>query len=92
MPEAAITGQVKALSMIVGHAKLLPDRLAVSSEKKSPPAPIHPQIYAAAWRTRKKIACVPAVPRAVEARVRSQLGGRGRPRTLAQPVHLRQPR
>jgi hypothetical protein len=60
-------GQVKALSMIVAMQNFIPDRPAVSSEKKSPSAPIHPQIYAAA--------CPPR--RAVEARVRSQLGGRG---------------
>jgi hypothetical protein len=28
---------------------LIPDRLAVSSEKKSAPAPTQPQIYQAAW-------------------------------------------
>ena len=50
MTRGSITGQVKALSMIVAMQNLIPDRLAVSSEKKSAPAPAHPQIYAAAWR------------------------------------------
>jgi hypothetical protein len=55
MTRGGITGQVKALSMIVAMQNFIPDRLAVSrlavsSEKKSPPAPTQPQIYAAAWR------------------------------------------
>jgi hypothetical protein len=44
MTRGSITGQVKALSMIVTMQNFIPDRLAVSrlavsSEKKSPPAP-----------------------------------------------------
>src|ERR1700685_129890 len=46
----SITGQVKALSLIVAMQNFTPDRLATSSEKKSAPAPDRPQIYAAAWR------------------------------------------
>jgi hypothetical protein len=50
MTRGSVTGQVKALSMIVAIEGLIPDRRAVSSpEKKSPPAPA-PQIYASAWR------------------------------------------
>jgi hypothetical protein len=44
----SVTGQVKALSMIVAMENFIPDRRAVSAEKKSPPAPA-PQIYASAW-------------------------------------------
>ena len=44
----SITGQVKALSMIVAIEGLIPDRRAVSSEKKSAPPPTG-QIYTAAW-------------------------------------------
>jgi hypothetical protein len=52
MTRGSITGQVKALSMIVAMQNFIPDpravdRLPVSSEKKSPPAPT-PQMYAAA--------------------------------------------
>jgi hypothetical protein len=52
MTRGSITGQVKALSMIVAMQNLIPDRravdrLSVSSEKKSAPAPA-PQIYPAA--------------------------------------------
>jgi hypothetical protein len=39
MTRGSITGQVKALSMIVAMLNFIPDRLAVSSEKKSP---LHP--------------------------------------------------
>ena len=48
MTRGSITGQVKALSMIVAMQNFIPDRPAVSSEKKSSPAPIPTQIYAAA--------------------------------------------
>ena len=50
MTRGSITGQVKALSMIVAMQNLIPDRLAISSEKKSAPAPNPPQIHPAAWR------------------------------------------
>jgi hypothetical protein len=61
MTRGSITGQVKALSMIVAMQNFIPDRPAVSSEKKSSPAPIHPpQIYAAAWRDQEEDS--PAVP------------------------------
>jgi hypothetical protein len=53
MTRGSITGQVKALSMIIAIEGLIPDRraadrLSVSSEKKSSPAPT--QIYPAGWR------------------------------------------
>ena len=48
MTRGSITGQVKALSMIVAMQNFIPDRstvdrLATSSEKKSPRPPIQPQ-------------------------------------------------
>src|SRR6202046_4569993 len=48
MTRGSITGQVKALSMIVAMQNFIPDRFATSSEKKSVPGPA-PQIYASAW-------------------------------------------
>jgi hypothetical protein len=60
MTRGSITGQVKALSMIVAMQNFIPDRPTTSSEKKSPPAPIHHQIYAAAWRNKEEDS--PAVP------------------------------
>ena len=48
MTRNSVTGQVKALSMIVAMQNFIPDRLAAAAEKKSAPAPA-PQIYTAAW-------------------------------------------
>jgi hypothetical protein len=48
MTRGSITGQVKALSMIVAMQNFIPDPLARSAQGKSAPATIHPQIYAAA--------------------------------------------
>jgi hypothetical protein len=39
MTRGSITGQVKAISMIVAMQNFIPDRLALSAEKKSAPAP-----------------------------------------------------
>ena len=50
MTRNSVTGQVKALSIIVAMENFIPDRLAVSAEKKSAPAPVNAQIYASAWR------------------------------------------
>jgi hypothetical protein len=60
LTRGSITGQVKALSMIVAMQNFIPDRPAVSSEKKPAAAPIHPQIYQAAWLNQEKDS--PAVP------------------------------
>jgi hypothetical protein len=60
MTRGSITGQVKALSMIVAMQNLIPDRPAKSSEKKSSPAHIPSQIYAAAWLNKEEDS--PAVP------------------------------
>jgi hypothetical protein len=54
MTRGSITGQVKALSMIVAIEGLIPDRRAVSSEKKSAPAPQNAQIYTAEWLRRQQ--------------------------------------
>jgi hypothetical protein len=52
MTRGSITGQVKALSMIVAMQNFIPDRHAVSAEKKS--APAQAQIYASAWLREQK--------------------------------------
>jgi hypothetical protein len=67
MTRGSITGQVKALSMIVAMQNFIPDRinvdrLATSSEKKSAPAPGHPQIYAAAWRAPQQATTIDPQP------------------------------
>ena len=59
----SITGQVKALSMIVAMQNFIPNRRAVSTEQKSPPAPIHHQIYQSAWLNQEEDS--PAVPEPV---------------------------
>jgi hypothetical protein len=53
MTRGSVTGQVKALSMIVAMENFIPDRRAVPSEKQSPSAPT-PQIYASAWLRRQQ--------------------------------------
>jgi hypothetical protein len=53
MTRGSITGQVKALSMIIAMQNFIPDRHAVS-EKKSPTAPAQPQIYASAWQPKQE--------------------------------------
>ena len=54
MTRGSITGQVKALSMIVAIEGLIPDRRAVSTENKSAPPPPQPDIYPAAWLRRQQ--------------------------------------
>jgi hypothetical protein len=51
MTRGSITGQVKALSIIIAMENFIPDRRAVSSEKKSAPATA--QIYPSVWPTRQ---------------------------------------
>ena len=53
MTRGSITGQVKAVSMIVAILNLIPGRHAISSENKSPAAPT-PQGHTAAWLRRHK--------------------------------------
>jgi hypothetical protein len=49
MTRNSITGQVKALAMIVAIEGLIPDRRAGSAENKPAPPPTHAHIYQAAW-------------------------------------------
>jgi hypothetical protein len=58
----SVTGQVKALSMIVAMENLIPDRRAVSSEKKSAPASPNAQIYNAAWLRRQQATTIDPQP------------------------------
>ena len=55
MTRGSITGQVKAISMIVAMENFIPDRLAVSSQKKSAPAPTQPQNHSAACPPRPAV-------------------------------------
>ena len=49
MTRGSITGQVKALAMIVAIEGLIPDRRAVPAQNKTTPPPVNAQIYQAAW-------------------------------------------
>ena len=49
MTRNSVTGQVKALSMIVAMQNFIPDRRAVSLERESAPAPAKAQIYVSEW-------------------------------------------
>jgi hypothetical protein len=49
----SVTGQVKSLSIIVAMENFIPDRRAVSAEKKSAPVPTA-QIYQSAWLRKQK--------------------------------------
>jgi hypothetical protein len=55
MTRNSITGQVKAISIIIAMENFIPDRRAVSAEKKSAPAPVNAQIYQSEW-LRKQMA------------------------------------
>jgi hypothetical protein len=66
MTRGSITGQVKALSMIIAMENFIPDRRAVdrlpiSPENNSTPAPI-PQTHTAAWLARHKVKTVDPQP------------------------------
>src|SRR3984885_11550716 len=49
MTRSSITGQVKAVSMIIAIEGLIPDRRAAAAQNKPAPQPVTPQIYKAAW-------------------------------------------
>ena len=83
MTRGSITGQVKALSMIVAMQNFIPDRRAISSEKKSAPATTNAQIDTPQW-LRGQQATTPATTNDPQPRPRtgrrlsSRPGPRGR--------------
>jgi hypothetical protein len=64
MTRGSITGQVKALSMIVAMQNFIPDRNAVPSEKNSPTAPTPPKSYEAAWLREQQATTIQPQPSA----------------------------
>ena len=56
MTRNSITGQVKAISLIIAMENFIPDRRALSAEKKSAPEPVNAQIYEAEWLRKQKAA------------------------------------
>jgi hypothetical protein len=62
MTRNSISGQVKALSMIIAMQNFIPDRKAVSSEKKSPTPPAQPNVYVAEWLRKQQAATTEPPP------------------------------
>ena len=62
MTRGSITGQVKAISMIVAMQNFIPDRRTVCSEKKSAPAPAPSQIYPAVGPARQQATTIDPQP------------------------------
>jgi hypothetical protein len=62
MTRNSITGQVKAISLIIAMENFIPDRRAVAAEKKSAPAPVNAQIYQSAWLREQKAATIDTQP------------------------------
>ncbi len=95
MTRGSVTGQVKALSMIVAMENFIPDRRAVSSqEKKSPSAPA-PEIYASAWLRKQQATTIDPQPSpcpepARRFARRPRLGRSGASGPWPRPVDLRQ--
>jgi hypothetical protein len=70
MTRGSITGQVKALSMIIAIEGLIPDRRAASAQNKPAPPPVTADIYEAEWlrnqRSGKNVDSEPTPPPAQE--------------------------
>jgi hypothetical protein len=69
MTRNSVTGQVKALSMIIAMQNFIPaypglpwDRRAVSAEQKPAPAPVNAQIYQAEWLRNQQAATIDPQP------------------------------
>ena len=58
----SISGQVKAISMIVAIEGLIPDRRAGSKNNQSAPPPSQPDIYPAAWLRRQQAETIDPQP------------------------------
>jgi hypothetical protein len=72
MTRGSITGQVKALSMIVAMENFIPDRRAVSAEKRSPLPPA--QIYTSAWLREQQATTTDPQPSSAPAQQEDGLG------------------
>ena len=88
MTRGSVTGQVKALSMIVAMQNFIPDRRAVSSEKKSAPAPPHAQIYTAEWLRRQQATTNDPQPNPAPGHQEDAPAVPGRPRRPGRAVEL----
>jgi hypothetical protein len=66
MTRGSITGQVKALAMIVAIEGLIPDRRAVPAQNKTAPPPVNAQIYTAACPLRPAVGLVEQQKKAID--------------------------
>jgi hypothetical protein len=62
MTRNSITGQVKALAMIIAMENFIPDRRTLSAEKKSAPTSAPPEFYKSAWLREKQAATIDPQP------------------------------
>jgi hypothetical protein len=62
MTRNSITGQVKALSMIIAMQNFIPDRRAVSKENKPAPASVTAEIYKSKWLREQQAATIDPQP------------------------------
>jgi hypothetical protein len=65
MTRNSITGQVKALSIIVAMQNFIPDRRAVSTGNKPAPASVKAEIYQSEWLRKQKAATIDPPPNPV---------------------------
>jgi hypothetical protein len=70
----SITGQVKALSMIVAMEGVIPDRRAVPAQNKSVPPPVNAQIYTAAWLAEQRSKTIDPQPGPAPAQAEDEPG------------------
>jgi hypothetical protein len=86
MTRGSITGQVKALSIMVAIEGLIPDRRAASSKKESTPPP-EPQIYKAAWLREQEENDTPPEPSPANPAAASILAAASIPQEEDEPGH-----
>jgi hypothetical protein len=62
MTRNSITGQVKALSLIIAMQNFIPDRRVVSKENKPAPTPVKAEIYKSKWLREQQAATTDPQP------------------------------
>ena len=87
MTRNSITGQVKAISMIIAMQNFIPDRRAVSAEKKSAPAPVNAQIYVAEWLREQQAKTIDPQPTPAPAEQEDSPGALACPGVPRKPKH-----
>jgi hypothetical protein len=85
MTRGSITGQVKALAMIVAIEGLIPDRRAVPAQNKTAPPPVNSQIYAAAWLGKQQGETIDPQPGPATAQEEDEPASPGVPWGFAEP-------